>query len=360
LPDTPDNRKLAESRARQIELDILSNNFDTSLAKYRPQSALSQSDAPTIKSKIRLTLKELWEAYTQHRQPQIAETTLKIQYAAVASHIAKLPVQSVNDAFVIRDWLLRHLSSDSARRTVTQLSACCNWAVETGKLASNPFEGMAEKIKIKKAPRPYEDIDPFTRLERDAIVEAFENHPQYNYYAPLVKFCFWTGCRTGEAIALRWRHVSPDCTSITFCESVSTGLKIRKCTKTGRVRKFPCNQRLQQLLLDLRKNRTSGDDLVFPGRQGREMNARSFTQNVWKGGHERPGQTPRAGIVSQLVREGKVARYRTFYNCRHTFISLELEQGVTAVQIAKWVGSSAATILKHYAGVVERILPSET
>jgi integrase len=47
FPDTPNNRKLAESRARQIELDILSNNFDTSLAKYKPQSALSPSDALT-------------------------------------------------------------------------------------------------------------------------------------------------------------------------------------------------------------------------------------------------------------------------------------------------------------------------
>ena len=92
------------------------------MAKYKPQSALSPSDALTNKREIWLTLEELWESYTEHRQPQIAETTLKIQYAAVASHIAKLPVQSVNDAFVIRDWLLRHLSSDSARRTITQLS----------------------------------------------------------------------------------------------------------------------------------------------------------------------------------------------------------------------------------------------
>ncbi len=36
--DTKANRKLAEMKARQIELDILCNNFDVTLGKYKPQS----------------------------------------------------------------------------------------------------------------------------------------------------------------------------------------------------------------------------------------------------------------------------------------------------------------------------------
>ncbi|MBD2198084.1 MULTISPECIES: Arm DNA-binding domain-containing protein [Calothrix] len=36
LPDTIVNRKAAEAKARQIELDILSGNFDPTLAKYKP------------------------------------------------------------------------------------------------------------------------------------------------------------------------------------------------------------------------------------------------------------------------------------------------------------------------------------
>ncbi|BAY20270.1 phage integrase family protein [Calothrix sp. NIES-2100] len=35
LPDTIVNRKAAEAKARQIELDILSGNFDPTLAKYK-------------------------------------------------------------------------------------------------------------------------------------------------------------------------------------------------------------------------------------------------------------------------------------------------------------------------------------
>jgi integrase len=37
LPDTPINRKVAEQKARQIELDFVSGNFDPTLDKYRTE-----------------------------------------------------------------------------------------------------------------------------------------------------------------------------------------------------------------------------------------------------------------------------------------------------------------------------------
>ncbi len=45
--DTVANRKLAEMKARQIELDILSGNFDPTLAKYKPES-LQAKVTPSI------------------------------------------------------------------------------------------------------------------------------------------------------------------------------------------------------------------------------------------------------------------------------------------------------------------------
>ena len=40
--DTVANRKLAEMKAKQIELDMLSGNFDPTLAKYNPLLSLSE------------------------------------------------------------------------------------------------------------------------------------------------------------------------------------------------------------------------------------------------------------------------------------------------------------------------------
>ena len=102
--------------------------------------------------------------------------------------------------------------------SLTQISACCEWANESGMIASNPFQGMAKKIKVFKDTS--KTIDPFTVDEKNAIIGAFEVHPVYGYYAPFVKFLFMTGCRTGEAIGLQWKHVSHDCKTINFCESV--------------------------------------------------------------------------------------------------------------------------------------------
>ena len=41
FPDTKTHRKVAEARARQIELDIASGNFDPTLTKYKPEAVLS-------------------------------------------------------------------------------------------------------------------------------------------------------------------------------------------------------------------------------------------------------------------------------------------------------------------------------
>jgi len=48
LPDSQTNRKVAQSRATQIQLDILSGNFDITLAKYKPSTALTAKKPPLI------------------------------------------------------------------------------------------------------------------------------------------------------------------------------------------------------------------------------------------------------------------------------------------------------------------------
>lgn len=355
-PDTKEYRKLAEAKARLLQSDIDLDRFDLTLAKYKPQSVPSTATEFTPIFTPKTQLNELWEQYTEFRRPQVAQTTIRIQYAAVASHIRKSPTQSLDDAQKIRDYFLKTLTLDTTRRTITQISACCDWAVESGLIAVNPFTGMAEKIKvIKSSSKELDEIDPFTKEERDAIIAAFESHPAYKYYAPFVKFLFWTGARTGEAIALKWKHVSHDFKTILFCESVSSQLKIRKDTKTHKARKVPCNAQLQELLKSIKPENADPESLVFPAKRGGEINSRHFIQNAWKGGHTRKAQIPHDGIVTQLVKEGKVKRYRTQYNTRHTFITHCLEERVSIPQIAKWVGNSPEIILKHYAGIIAQM-----
>jgi hypothetical protein len=77
VPDTKTHRKVAEIKAGQIELDILSGNFDATLEKYKPESALSTvTPIPTpITPKVFLTPLELWKRYSAYKASGLKETT---------------------------------------------------------------------------------------------------------------------------------------------------------------------------------------------------------------------------------------------------------------------------------------------
>lgn len=339
---TPENHKKAQIVAWTIEEDLRNGRFDPTLEKYKhkPTKVHKPSTTPDLIT--------LWNSYCDFKKTQVAETTFKKQYLSrFANHIKRLPTKDLKGAIAIRDYLVVNLSAREAKRTLTQLSACCKWAVKSGLLQSNPFADMASEIKLAK--KDTDSIDPFTATERDAILQAFQEHPSYNHYYPFVRFLFFTGCRTGEAIALKWGYVAQDCSYIIFAESYDSQLKIRKATKTGKVRKFPCNTVLRDLLLTIRPAASYRlDDLVFTSPAGCPIDNHNFTNRVWKGCRE--GNRVYLGIVTQLVKEGKVDRYRCPYNTRHTFITMALEAGLTIPQVAKLVGNSPEVTMRHYAG----------
>lgn len=342
LEDTPENWKRVQSKAWTIEEDIARGNFDPSLAKYRLQSHLKLIVPPN--------LNELWQKYTQYKSTQVEETTLRLNFQRVTSHINKLPTQLLNDSTKIRDYLVNNNSSYTAKRILTQMNACCNWAVKSGLIEVNPFQGMAQEIKTPKNSSNGVDIDPFTAEERNIIINAFRQHPIYHHYTNFVRFLFMTGCRTSEAVALKWKHINNDCSKITFSEAVVniSNQKIRKGLKTEEKRNFPCNKSLQTLLVSIRPENCCNEDLVFPSLSGKEINPHTFNAFVWKGCLNKGKRY--IGIVQALVDEGKIERYRPQYQSRHTFITLALENGLDVKDVARLVGNSPEVIYKHYAG----------
>jgi integrase len=67
-------------------------------------------------------------------------------YGKIAKCLQNIP-RSVEDGVGVRDWLLKNYSSEVARRTLIQINACCKWAVKSGLIFENAFEGMAGDIK---------------------------------------------------------------------------------------------------------------------------------------------------------------------------------------------------------------------
>ena len=54
----------------------------------------------------------------------------------------------------------------------------------------------------------FADINPFSKEERDLIIQNFEGDRFYSYYTSYVQFLFFTGCRPSEAVALSWKHIT--------------------------------------------------------------------------------------------------------------------------------------------------------
>lgn len=360
LEATEANYPIVARIALQIDLDLHNDCFDSTLEKYReafkPKTYLRVVPSPVPilepRPETQLDLLQLWDKYSLYMKPQLAETTYQKDYVRkYRNHIAKLPTKSLENSVEIRDYLLGNVTGNAAKRVLTYLSACCSWALKSKLISTNPFVEMAEDIKLKK--KDTDSIDPFTASERDTIIKAFEEHPNYCHFVSFVKFLFMTGCRTGEAIALTWGNVSPDCKVITFSESYDCGTKIRKNTKTGKSRKFPCNDSLQKLLISIRPETPSPTAQVFYSPTGLIINNTRFTNQVWRGG--RNGQKIYKGIVTELVTQGAVERYRCPYTTRHTWITLALESGLSVSQVAKLAGNSSKIILDHYASSTLKI-----
>lgn len=73
--------------------------------------------------------------------------------------------------------------------------------------------------------------------------------------------------------------------------------------------------------------------MIFPGIKQGYLDFDSFRKNVWK------------RILTNLEFE-----YKKLYQTRHTFITLALENGLDAKDVARLVGNSPEVIYRYYAG----------
>ena len=262
-------------------------------------------------------------------------------YGWVANHLDRCPHKNLSECQAIFDWCTANVPANSTKRLLMHMSACCKWAKRSKLVGDNPFEAMAAEIKLKKVSNEDVEVKPFTRVERDRIVKAFEDSHYYKYYAPLVKFLFLTGCRPSEALALSWQNV--ESSTILFNKAVVYNGKrpvLKQGLKTQKSRKFPINEQLRALVETIRPSDAKSEDLVFHNTaQKGFIDWANFIRRAWK------------GVMNSLTD----IEYRNPYQTRHTFCSLCREADIASVQIAKWVGNSPAIIDQVYAKPVDHI-----
>jgi integrase len=168
--------------------------------------------------------------------------------------------------------------------------------------------------------------------------------------ADLVEFLFLTGCRHGEAFALKWKHIKLDTGWIIFKESYDTATGITKGTKTDvdRLFKMQGMTRLINLTKRLYGDGQNPDDLVFKAKSGNQTN-RNILRGAWQR-HEmsRNGRKyTYLGAVAELAEQGKI-QYLKPYSTRHTFISIQANNGADLKLLADSCGNSVDVIIEHY------------
>lgn len=340
LKNNRTNRELVKARIEVIERDIALGRFDNTLESYR----FGQYKSTETIFPIPLSLSKIWNGYVAFQSQYLEQSTLESDYRQVTNILEELPTKSLDDAAIIREFLLNKYSYHTAFKSINAFSRCCKWAIDSKLISINPFE----KIQLPKPKKRsgQDTSEAYTLEQRDLIISAFENHPRFSHYSSIIKFLFWTGCRPGEAFALRWSDIDDDCCKIIISKAYASRVRVLKGTKNHkrRVLGYKKDSKLQLLLLTLRANAPQTNDLVFKNQSGQQITLKVLG-NSWKG-NQVNGNLYK-GVVTELAEKGLVP-YLKPYSTRHTFATWAIASGASPEKVAYWIGDTVQTVLGYY------------
>ncbi len=297
----------------------------------------------------------LWDKYVSFHTSinSWEQTYIFTTIQTVGNLIKRCPFQRLEQKNELVEWLF----SDEKRSQKTNkdrlklIVAAIDWNSKQGNIPRKwgiEYRDLLESISIKTENKSSisceeDDIDIFTVKEVYQILDALKNethsridgrHYQYFKY---VYFCWLTGCRPSEAIALKWENVDLVKKRVKFCEAqVSASGRIikKKGTKTVPFRYFPINEELMELL----HSTPYRTDYVFTNINGKPISQPALN-GVWRN-----------------LLEAMGTRYRVPYQLRHTMISYHANNDYPIHKLAELVGNSEKVIKEHYLKLdIERI-----
>lgn len=340
LPDTPHNRRLATIQAIQLELDLIEGQFDESLNKYRVGQFV-QARKPSSSTV------SLFKQFSQFKAGKgVSAQALNTKYSALRSNIKRLGRDILTEADA-RD-LIALLRSRQGQLTANQnlflLKSFGQWLVASNHFAANPFTAISAQTGAAKITQ---DRTPFSKDELLRFYPAMLLHPTASHYCDFTVSMLLLGLRPSETIGLRWRHILLQRKEITISESLSRGPegqssgagRVRKSTKTERVRILPMSDRLHRLFMARWRPDVQPDDLVFLSPEGQAIDDRNYRNRVWK-----------------IVLKAAQIPYRPPYTARHTLISHGLEYGGWTYKQAAYIAghTSTRTVSRTYSHLLEK------
>jgi integrase len=333
--DTLNNRKKAEGKAQEITEEIKARTFD--YLKWFPNGNKAhlfrpKKNAPELVLKPQ-TVKQRYDAWIESKRPPFVRRSLERDYRqAFKKHI--IPFMG--------DLELTAVTAETLESFRLYLVEDCRVKLKTARnvidgplraffrdsrryLETNPFNDLSDKWW----PRPVKaEPDPFSELERDAILRFYRAKRPFKDYA-LVYFRFYTGTRPSEAVALKWGRVDLHSGKATINSSRTFGEDNAPKTEAS-ARTITLLPNVLDVVKSLLPLHLDAEDYVFTDFEGKPVDQNEFGRKF-----------------TSVLRVLKI-RPRRFYNTRHTYVSVALTLGCNPKWIAEQTGTSLIMIQQNY------------
>ena len=313
LPDTPQNRRLVKNEViPKLILKLKSGDFNkpkVEVFKWYGNRYL----------KTKENLKTFWDLKN-------------ILYNQLYPNFGDIAIDKIKrgDIKLWIDELLNRITPQRAKTLLNVMGAVFDVAIEYEHIKDNPTKNITlpKNIIVR-------EMKPFSPQEVEILISNAEG-----WFKNFIAFCFYTGMRHGEIIALNWSDIDFENLIINVNKRVKQGKTDTPKTKSG-IRKIP----IFKPLLPFLKNQ------LQISKQSKSLKV--FTNpHTQKGFYDTKHLTPHWKRL--LAKCG--FEYRVIYNTRHTFASNMLKSGINMLDLAQIMGhSNTEEIIRTYA----KYLPNE-
>ena len=191
----------------------------------------------------------------------------------------------------------------------------------------NPTERL-KNTKHQKKP-----IDPFSRDEAELIIaDMYRHYGDDVVYPAYIEFAFFTGMRSSEMLALKWKDIDFREGTARVEKAQSKGM-LNDQTKTAKVRDVILNERALRALRKMKPLTRLQDEEVFISPR---------TGKAWE--TEKPPRDAFAASQRRLQ-----MRHRPCYNTRHTYATMMLMADLNFAFCASQLGHSIVMFTTTYA-----------
>lgn len=302
IEDNKANKKLANTQIiPQLILKISTGEFfekDKQVVPTVDEYSIISFDAHKCERKGTTTT-DYKNIYNKHIKPHFGNKRLD-----------KIKVSDIN---VWKNGLFSDLGLSSKRVNDIKkvLGTIIEDAVMDEIISSNPVR--------KSRPLPahqQKDIEPFSLDEISTILNS-TNGQDRNLIATL----FLTGIRTGECIGLKWSDIDFERREININRTVGRGIEGTPKTVSSK-RTIPILNSLLPFLQEQFKITGKLNTYLFLNTQNKNFfDSKNIRDGLWK----------------KALKDANV-RYRTIYQTRHTFCSINLQNGEDLIWISRILG----------------------